>query len=170
MKTLVKAGPLIVLLMVTFAGGWLVARTGMGATLSSVSVSDRERQFIDRMNGSSLVGRFTLEGREDRPAAAERYDIASVEKVDDTLWRFNARMRYGSVDTTLPMLIPVQWVGETPMITMTDYSIPTLGTFSVRLLFHGDRYAGSWQHGAYGGLMYGRIEKQSDSAKPSAQP
>jgi hypothetical protein len=31
----------------------------------------------------------------------------------------------------------------------------------VRLFFHGDRYAGTWQHGAIGGHMWGRIEKQT---------
>jgi hypothetical protein len=43
---------------------------------------------------------------------------------------------------------------------LTDWEIPTLGTFTCRVLFYGDRYAGPWQHGKVGGLMYGRIEKQ----------
>jgi hypothetical protein len=42
---------------------------------------------------------------------------------------------------------------------MTDTSLPAMGTFTVRVLFYGDRYAGTWQHGAVGGHMSGRIEK-----------
>jgi hypothetical protein len=42
---------------------------------------------------------------------------------------------------------------------MTEYTIPTVGTFSVRVFFYGDRYAGAWQHGEFGGHMYGMIQK-----------
>ena len=30
--------------------------------------------------------------------------------------------------------------------------------FSARVLFYDDRYAGTWDHGDYGGMMYGTIE------------
>ena len=69
-------------------------------------------------------------------------------------------MRHGSFDVTMPVVVPVKWVDDTPVVTLTDWTIPTLGTFTCRVLFHGDRYAGTWQHGRVGGLMYGRIEKQ----------
>jgi hypothetical protein len=39
-------------------------------------------------------------------------------------------------------------------------SLPGLGTFTVRLFFYNDRYAGSWQHGERGGYMSGRIESR----------
>ena len=108
-----------------------------------------------------MSGRFTVAGREDRPPRPDRYDIASVEKVGDDRWRFNARIRYGDTDVTLPVVVPMQWIGDTPVIMLTDFAIPTMGTFTVRLFFHGDRYAGTWQHGAVGGHMFGRIEKSS---------
>jgi len=47
------------------------------------------------------------------------------------------------------------------VIMMTDTSLPGLGTFTVRVFFYGDRYSGTWQHGAYGGIMSGRIEKSA---------
>jgi len=53
------------------------------------------------------------------------------------------------------------------MIMMTNTSLPALGTFTVRLIFYEDRYAGSWQHEKVGGLMSGRIEKQSASESSS---
>jgi hypothetical protein len=53
----------------------------------------------------------------------------------------------------------MRWVGDTPMIMMTDSSLPGIGTFTVRLFFYEDRYAGSWQGGDHGGLMFGRIER-----------
>jgi hypothetical protein len=137
-----------------------VGRTATGSVVDPASLTDAERQFTDRMSGASLVGQFTIAGREDRPPREDRYDIVSVEKVGDDQWRFNARMRYGTVDTTLPIVVPMRWVGDTPMIALTDLSIPALGTFSARVLFYGDRYAGTWQHGQTGGHMFGRIQKQ----------
>ena len=48
--------------------------------------------------------------------------------------------------------------------------VPTLGTFTARVLFYGDRYVGTWQHGKVGGHMFGKIEpaKKKDKAKPKA--
>jgi hypothetical protein len=37
-----------------------------------------------RMRDESLVGSFTVDGREDRTPDADRYDISSVEKVGGT--------------------------------------------------------------------------------------
>ena len=104
------------------------------------------------------ASQFTIAGREGtgRP---DRYDISSVQKVGDERWQFNARMRYAGIDVTLPITVPMRWVGDTPMITLTDLTVPTLGTFTARVFFYGDRYAGTWQHGDVGGHMFGRIEK-----------
>ena len=57
----------------------------------------------------------------------------------------------------LPIVVPLHFVGDTPVIMMTDTNLPGIGTFTVRLLFSGDRYAGTWQHGEVGGQMSGRI-------------
>ena len=155
------AGTLVIVLpmVVMFGAGWLVAKLRVGSTVDRASLSELERRFSDQMHGSALVGRFTIAGREDRPALVERYDMSSVEKVGGDQWRFNTRIRYGSVDTTLPVVVTMLWAGDTPMITITDFTIPTLGTFTARVFFYGDRYAGTWQHGAVGGHMFGRIEK-----------
>jgi hypothetical protein len=157
-KKIAWLGLVLLLLVATFAGGWVAGRAGVGPAVPESSLTDHERRFAERLRGAALVGHFTVAGREDPAASADRYDIESVEKIGDDLWRFNARMRHENFDTTLPIAVPMTFVGDTPVIMMTDYTIPTLGTFTVRLFFYRDRYAGSWQHGNVGGLMYGRIE------------
>ena len=149
------------LMLLMFTVGWVVAKTGIGATVDQASLTELERRFTDQMRGAALVGHFTVAGREDRSSNPERYDISSVEKVGDDRWRFNSRVRYGNIDVTLPITVPMRWIGDTPLITMTDYTIPGLGTFSVRVFFYGDRYAGTWQHEKVGGHMFGLIEKQA---------
>ncbi|MQA28617.1 MAG: hypothetical protein GEU82_02100 [Luteitalea sp.] len=154
---------IFVLVLAIFGGGWLVGRLGIGSAVNPASLTDLERQFSERMREVTLVGSFTVAGREDRPASPDRYDISSVEKVGDDLWRFTAGMQCCGVNGAIPIVVPMQWNGDTPMITMTDTSLPGLGTFTVRVLFYGDRYAGTWQHGDVGGHMAGRIEKQANS-------
>ena len=148
----------VVALAVMFGLGWVVAKTGAGQAVPTESLTDLERQFTERMQDVVLVGNFTIEGRETRGGSPERYELSRVAKVDDDQWRFDVHMVYGSVDVTLPVVVPIVWAGDTPMVTITDFSIPTLGTFTARVFFYDDRYAGSWQHGQYGGLMYGAIE------------
>jgi hypothetical protein len=153
----------LLLILVVFGAGWLAGTVGIGRRISPASLTDLERRFTDRMKGAALVGQFTIVGREDRPASPERYEISSVEKLSGSDWRFNARIKYAKVDVTLPIVVSMVWAGDTPMITMTDVSIPTLGTFTARVIFYGDRYAGTWQHGAFGGHMFGVIEKSDSS-------
>jgi hypothetical protein len=144
-----------------FAAGWLYATLQPGTTVERASLSTLERAFVDQMQGATLVGSFTVAGREDRPANPDRYEISTVEKVGGDRWRFHTHMQYGKIDVTLPVVVTMLWSGDTPIIMMTEAAIPTLGTFSARVLFYGDRYAGTWQHGAVGGHMYGTIEKGS---------
>ena len=155
----------VVLLLAIFAGGWLTGRLGIGSVVDPASLTDLERQFTERMRDVTMVGSFTVAGREDRTPRSDRYDISSVEKVGDDLWRFNARMDCCGMGESgsIPIVVPMRWVGDTPVIMMTDTSLPGVGTFTVRVFFYGDLYSGTWQHGAVGGHMSGRIEKRTPS-------
>ena len=120
-----------------------------------------ERDFIERMRDVSLVGSSTVFGQADLTPSPDRYDISSVEKVGTDLWRFNASMQCCGVNGAVPVVVPMRWNGDTPMIMMTDTTLPGLGTFTVRLFFYTDRYAGTWQHGERGGYISGRIESKA---------
>jgi len=145
--------------------------TALIAALFSISaaadeLTPREQAFTRQMENSVLVGTFTVDGQtEGDPLKPERYEIESAVKASGDLWVFTVRIKYGKLDTKLPVTVPLLWAGETPMVSLTNASIPGLGEgFSARVLFHEDRYAGTWQHGKVGGHMFGRIEK----AKPAA--
>ena len=152
-----------VLLMVTFGLGWFTAAIGSGQEAPVASLTELERDFADRMRDVVLVGNFTIEGRERRDGLPERYEISEVTKLDGDRWRFDARVKYGSVDATLPIVVPMVWAGDTPMIMITDFTIPGLGDeFGARVVFYDNRYAGTWDHGKFGGMMYGTISKMGD--------
>ncbi|MDG2129307.1 MAG: hypothetical protein P8K08_15015 [Fuerstiella sp.] len=120
----------------------------------------REKAFSSRMSNVTLVGSFTVDGKTDELPKAERYEIKSVTKLGGNLWTFLTRVKYGNVDTKVPITVPLEWAGDTPMVSLTDATLPGLGSaFSARVIFHENRYAGTWQHGKVGGHMFGRIEK-----------
>jgi hypothetical protein len=148
--------------LILFAGGWLAGRLGIGSVVDPASLTEAERQFSERMKDVAMVGTFSIDGREGRNRIPDRYEIVSVEKIANDQWRFNAKMNCcglaGSV--AIPIAVPMRFVGDTPMIMMTDTSLPGIGTFTVRVFFYGDRYSGTWQHGRVGGQMSGRIEKR----------
>jgi hypothetical protein len=79
-----------------------------------------------------------------------------------------ARIKYGEKDVNLPIPIDVLWAGDTPVLSLTKATIPGLGTFTTRVMVYGDRYAGTWQHDAVGGQMWGRIEKAKPGGKAAA--
>jgi len=159
-RRVVGAVVVVLVALALFGGGWVTGRLGIGRVVAPESLTEAERAFVDRMRNVALVGTFSVAGREGRNP--DRYDIESVEKIGDDLWRFNASMSCCGLDgSTIPIAVPMRFVGDTPVIMMTDTELPGIGTFSVRLLFYGDWYAGTWQHGDIGGgLMSGRIEPQ----------
>src|SRR6266849_861383 len=123
----------VLLVLAIFGGGWLVGRLGIASAVNPASLTDAERQFTERMRDVSLVGSFTVTGREDRAPRQDRYDISSVEKVGDNLWRFNAGMTCCGVNGAIPVVVPMRWNGDTPMIMMTDTSLPGVDRKSTRL-------------------------------------
>ena len=113
--------------------------------------------FTQALTNVKLIGRFTFSA-DDKEPIRDEYTISSVVKVGTAdLWIVSARIRYGTVDLTVPVPVEVKWAGKTPVITLDDVTIPGLGTFSSRVVIDGPLYAGTWQHDAVGGHMFGKI-------------
>ncbi|MCO6458700.1 MAG: hypothetical protein J5I93_25620 [Pirellulaceae bacterium] len=124
------------------------------------------KQLEETLSGANLVGHFTVLGKEG-PPRSEQYTIQSARKIPDRgdYWLITARIKYGDKDVTVPMPLEIKWAGDTPMITLTNFEIPGLGTFSSRVVIHDGKYAGTWTHGDVGGHLFGTIEKAK--AEPS---
>lgn len=107
------------------------------------------------MSGVLLEGFFTSSA--DGQLSKERYYIAKVSKLVSDYWIFQARIQYGKHDVTVPVPVRIKWVGDTPVLTLTDATIPGLGIFSARVLFYDDHYVGVWRHEKISGQHFGRI-------------
>ena len=159
MRTILKIAALVLLLALAGGAGWLASGVGIGRAAPEASLEERERAFDARMREVVLDGSFTVAWPEPRDGVyRDRYEIAGVTKLDGDRWRFDARIAYGDVDVTLPVVVPILWAGDVPMIRMVDVEIPGLGEeFGATIVFDGDRYGGTWDHGEVGGFMFGRV-------------
>jgi hypothetical protein len=144
-----------------------------------VEQARREKKFAEALSGAVLVGTFSIDCVKGKLPFPERYELKSVEKIKDGLWTFTARVNYLNQDLTLPITVPVVWAGDTPMVSLSDSTLPGLGSqLSAKIIFDEGRYAGTWQHGKFGGHMWGRIERAdaaksepaAEQASPSAKP
>ena len=149
------------LLLIAIAGGTVRAQETAEPAIPPEQREQLYREFELMMSGVALVGHFTVTGNE-KPPAKERYEISSVKKLPQgDYWMFVARIAYGDKDVTLPLPLEVKWAATTPVITLSDLTIPGLGTFSARVLVHDGKYAGTWSHGEVGGLLYGVVERNA---------
>ena len=130
----------------------------------AADLNEREQAFADRMAGAALVGTFSIDGQDDATPKPERYEITGASKVEDENWLIHARIVFGEIDAVVPVPVQMHWAGDTPVLSVTDLELPLVGSeFSARVLFDGDRYAGTWAHGQVGGHMWGMIEKPEET-------
>jgi hypothetical protein len=111
------------------------------------------------LTGATLAGFFSLDGKESAPNKPDKYQIVSAKKLNGDDWVITSKMKIGENEVDIPIVIKVFWADDTPVMSLTDLTIPGMGTFTARVMFFGDRYAGTWQHGEKGGHMWGIVEK-----------
>jgi hypothetical protein len=127
---------------------------------SDSGVQDREQRLAKYLTGAKFVGNFTVEGKSNNLPTPESYTISKCEKLPKPdMYRLTARIKYGDIDSEVPLDLKILWSGKTPVITMDSFWIPGMGTFGARVLIHSGRYAGTWQHDAVGGHLFGVIKK-----------
>lgn len=141
--------------------------------VAETGLQSREEKFKKLMTGAKLTGLFTIEGKPLKDQVEDTYEIRKVEKskADGDTWVITARVKYAKNDYEMPFPIAVKWAGDTPVLTLEKLAVPGLGTFSCRVVLHGTKYAGTWQHDKVGGHMFGNIvlpeaEKADGEKKP----
>ena len=141
------------------------APTRRGLTDKTLLAADQpaNQALLDKfqrlLTGAKMTGMFTVDNQPLDKLSSEQYEIEKVEKqTDGDWWLITSRIKYNGKDFSLPVPVEVKWAGTTPVITLDKVTLPGYGTFSARVVFHGDRYAGTWQHDDHGGHLFGKIE------------
>jgi hypothetical protein len=146
---------------------WALAEPPAAPVVDKAAVPDAALivELEKTLNGATLVGHFTITGKDPVGPSEERYKFGEVKYLGNDLWLLQARIHYGENDVALPLTLPIKWAGDTPMITVDKVAFPGLGTYSARVMFFDDHYAGFWTgDGDHRGHLYGRIER----AKPAS--
>ena len=139
---------------------------------SPVEQTDSERfaELEKTLTGATLVGNFTVTGQEKSDLTKERYELQSVQHVEGELWLFQARIRYGEHDVTLPLTLPVRWAGDTPVICVDKMGFPGLGFYTARVMIYADHYAGFWSGDDRGGHLFGTVEQTNTDDSQAVVP
>ena len=145
-------------ILTVFAAPMLLV-SGCSRTPPSGATAENEKGFREMMSGATLVGHSTRTNKEG-VFGEERYVIDKVSKVAGDTWLLQARIHYGSHDIPVPIPVAIKWAGDTPVITLTDLTIPGLGTYTARVLLYRDQYAGTWSAKDHGGQLFGKIVRQ----------
>ncbi len=84
-----------------------------------------------------LVGHFTIDGKPLNDLKEEKYEIKSAKKMPEgNAWTIAARIQYAKYDVTVPLVLNIEWAGNTPVLTLDQFTIPGMGTFDARVIFH----------------------------------
>jgi len=134
------------------------------------SQAELEADLAKMLSGATLEGSFTMTGagRDGARLSRDTYTLGDVKKLAGNIWLIQARIQYGDNDYTVPLPLPIQWAGDTPVIVVDEFTIPGQGTFSARVMFFADHYAGYWKHGERGGNMFGVIHRAAAAAATPA--
>jgi hypothetical protein len=128
-----------------------------------------EEALSKMLTGATLEGSFTSTGGERNMSDLRRdkYTLGEVKKLEGKMWMIQAKIQYRDSEAVMvPLPLPIEWAGDTPVIVVDNFTIPGMGTFSARVMFFDDHYAGYWKHGERGGNMFG-IVRRAAAAKPS---
>jgi hypothetical protein len=121
-----------------------------------------EKWFAELLTNATLTGSYTMG---DGPnARRDSYTITKAVKGEGDNWVLTARIEYKGIGVPIDLTVPVLWAGDTPVIEVTKQTIPGFGTFTARVMFYADHYAGTWDAGDHGGLMWGRVEHRATAA------
>jgi hypothetical protein len=111
------------------------------------------------MAGVVLEGQSTSDGRDG--VSPDKYDIEKVVKQGGDTWLFHVNLERQGQKMTIPLPIQIKWAGDTPVITVTNMSMPGMQTsYTARVLIYKGHYAGTWSGGDHGGKVFGRIVKK----------
>jgi len=118
-----------------------------------------EKEFQDSLANATLDGQSAMDGRTE--VTADKYNIDRVAKQSGENWIFYVKVNMQGQQMTVPLPLQVKWAGDTPIITLTNQSLPGMGTYTARVIVYKDHYAGTWNGGTRGGKVFGRVVRQT---------
>jgi hypothetical protein len=134
---------------------------------SKPTSEELEAKFKATFTKATMSGRWNpIKDGALGPEKEDKYSIVSASKLSGDAWVINARIQYNKKEFVAPLPVTVKWAGDTAVIIVDKMTMPGGGTYSARVLVHGNTYAGTWSGGERGGLLNGIITNEKDE-KPA---
>lgn len=121
-----------------------------------------EAGFVAMLKNATLEGSWVpVQGGKPGDQKVDRYQVVRAEKVEGDQWHIVAKMKHQGQEIEFPIPVTVIWAGDTAVMILDEVATGGGKSYSARVLFHNDRYAGSWWgSGQPGGLLSGTITRK----------
>ncbi len=122
-----------------------------------------EASFKAILTKATMSGRWcSVKDGKLGPEKEDQYNIVSANKLDGAKWVINTRIKMYNREVVVPIPVEVKWAGDTAVLIVDKLQYPGGGTYSARVLFYEQTYAGKWSGGDHGGLMSGVITNEKE--------
>lgn len=124
-------------------------------------LNELESGFIDMMENATLTGSWTpVEDGKLGETLTDSYQVVRAVKLADEKWQIVAKMKMQGFEMDIPVPVTLQWAGDVAVIIVDGFPAGPGRAYSARVMFHDDRYAGSWWgSNEPGGLLSGAITR-----------
>lgn len=122
-------------------------------------LTELEAGFISMMENATLTGSWTpVEDGKLGEIKTDSYQVVRAVKLGDGKWQIVAKMKMQGFEMDVPVPVSLHWAGDVAVIIVEGFPAGPGRTYSARVMFHDDRYAGSWWGSDEpGGLLSGAI-------------
>ena len=127
------------------------------------SQEELEARFKTLLTKATLSGRWApIKNGTLGEEKEDKYGIVSVGKVSGDSWVVNAKMKYGGREFVAPLPVKVRWAGDTAVLIVDNLQMPGgQNSYSARVMFYENTYAGTWSGGGHGGMLTGLITNET---------
>lgn len=131
------------------------------ATAQEKTQAELEAGFTAMLRDATLQGSWIpIRDGATGTEKSDGYRIARVEKIEDDTWRVVSNIKFKGRDIEYPMPVTVKWAGDVAVMILDEVRAGSGKKYSARVMYHKDRYAGSWWSTTQaGGLLSGTIKR-----------
>jgi hypothetical protein len=146
--------------LIVFPG--FIAFTLAAADEGTANQEAMEQKFSAMLEEATLHGTwapFRAEGLGDD--LEDRYFIVRAAKEKGDRWLIVSRLNYKGQQLDVPIPVVIKFAGDAAVMILNDVPVGEGKTWSARILFHDDVYAGSWwgAEKKEGGVVSGTITR-----------
>ena len=135
------------------------------APTAQAANEDAENAFSAMLKNATLNGTWapidkSLLGDDQK----DGYEIVSATKKEGDVWVLVSKMKFQGQEMQIPIPVRVKFAGDTAVMILNNLPLGDGTTWSARILFHDDVYAGSWwgpDKAKKSGIVSGTITRSS---------